>query len=218
MENNQIKLPFNIQMFADDGGNTNTAVATGTNATVQSQAQTNVNNSNSNVNYDEIFKKLDNILDKRTDGIAKSALKDNGYEDAEMKEILTQYRASKQAKNQEVDNQLSTLQTENGELKATLQKERLNSEALKQASSLNVDEKTVPYLIKLANFNECVDEKGTILPDKVIGALEAVLNDIPSLKHADKGVAGVTVGADTSNETQPSGSLFGFNFTGVRKH
>ena len=42
MKNNQMKLPFNIQMFADDGGNTNTAVATGTNATVQSQAQTNV--------------------------------------------------------------------------------------------------------------------------------------------------------------------------------
>lgn len=198
--------------------NQNTAVATGQNATVQSQAQQNVNNVNSNVNYDEVFKKLDNILDKRQDGIAKSALKDNGYEDAELKEIINQYRASKQAKNQEVDNQLSTLQTENEDLKATLQEERINNEALKQAGSLNVDEKTVPYLVKLADFKDCIDEKGKIIPEKVKTALETVLNDIPGLKQTEKGIAGITVGADNSNGTQPSGNLFGFNFQGVRKH
>lgn len=217
MKNNQKILPFDIQLFAD-GQEGNSEVVTGTNTTVQSQVQTNVNNSNSNVNYDEVFKKLDNILDKRTDGIAKSALKDNGYEDAELKEIISQYRASKQARSQEVDTQLSTLKTENEDLKATLQKERINSEAFKQASSLSVDEKTVPYLVKLADFKGCIDEKGTIIPEKVKTALETVLNDIPSLKQTEKGIAGVTVGADTSNGTQPSGNLFGFNFTGVRKH
>ena len=198
--------------------NQNTAVATGQNATVQSQVQQNVNNNNSNVNYDEIFKKLDSILDKRSEGIAKSALKDNGYEDAELKEILSQYRASKQAKNQEADNKLSTLETENGELKASLQREKINSEALIQASELNVDKKTIPYLIKLADFKDCIDEKGIVSSDKVKTALETVLNDVPSLKHSDSGTPGITVGADSSNEAQPSGNLFGFNFTGVRKH
>ena len=32
-------------------------------------------------NYDEIFSKLDAILDKRSEGLAKSALKDNGIEE-----------------------------------------------------------------------------------------------------------------------------------------
>lgn len=199
--------------------NQNTAVAAGTNATnVQTQAQ-NTNNANTGgVNYDEIFKKLDAVLDKRSEGITKSVLKDNGYEDAEMKDILTQYRASKQAKADEAGNQISTLTNENAQLKATLQKERLDNEALLQARGLNVDDKTVPYLIKMADLSKCLDEKGNVKADAVKTALETVLNDIPSLKQEEKGMTGVQVGANTSAGSQPSGNIFGFNFTGVRKH
>lgn len=191
------------------------------NANAQANAQTAPQNNNvggnSNVNYDEVFKKLDSILDKRSDGIAKSALKDNGYEDDEMKEILSQYRASKQAKANETDNTITTLQAENETLKKTIRQEKLNNEALTQARALNVDDKTIPYLIKLADFKDAFDEKGVIASDKVKTALETVLNDVPSLKAKDdNGTKGVTVGADTSNGSQPSGNLFGFNFTSVR--
>lgn len=196
-------------------GNQNTAVAAGTNAT---NSQPNIATTSSTVNYDEIFKKLDAVLDKRSEGITKSVLKDNGYEDAEMKDILTQYRASKQAKANEADNQISTLTNENTQLKATLQKERLDNEALLQARALNVDDKTVPYLIKMADLSKCLDEKGNVKPDAVKTALETVLNDIPSLKQEEKGMTGVQVGANTSTSSQPSGNIFGFNFTGVRKH
>lgn len=176
------------------------------------------NAQNSNMNYDELFTKLDNIVAKRMEGITKSALKDNGYEDAEMKDILTQYRASKEAKSQEAANQLSALQTENEQLKATMRQKDLDNEALTQARSLDVDDKTVPYLIKLAELGNCVDDKGNVDGAKVKSALEKVLNDVPSLKKVEKGTQGVTVGADTSNTGTPSGNLFGFNFTGVRKH
>lgn len=197
--------------------NQNTAVATGSNATnVQTQAQDTNTVNNSTVNYDEIFKKLDSVLDKRSEGITKSVLKDNGYEDAEMKDILTQYRASKQAKANEADNTITTLTNENAQLKATLQKERLNNEALKQAAALNVDDKTIPYLIKMADLSKCLNDKGEVNADSVKTALETVLNDIPSLKQEEKGMAGVQVGANTSTSNQPSGNLFGFNFTGVR--
>lgn len=196
-------------------GNQNAAVATGTNAT---NSQPNMATTSSTVNYDEIFNKLDAVLDKRSEGITKSVLKDNGYEDAEMKDILTQYRASKQAKANEADNQISTLTNENTQLKATLQKERLDNEALLQARALNVDDKTVPYLIKMADLSKCLDEKGNVKPDAVKTALETVLNDIPSLKQEEKGMTGVQVGANTSTSSQPSGNIFGFNFTGVRKH
>lgn len=197
--------------------NQNTAVATGANATVQPQAQNQNVASNTNVNYDEVFKKLDSILDKRSEGIAKSALKDNGYEDEEMKDILSQYRASKQAKINETDNTISTLTKERDEAIKSLQRERLNNEALKQARELNVDDKTIPYLIKLADFSNINDDKGAISGDKVKEALNKVLNDVPSLKKSEeKGTAGVTVGADTSKGSQPSGNLFGFNFASVR--
>ena len=187
--------------------------------TTTTNAQPQANNVASNtgaVNYDEIFKKLDTILDKRSEGIAKSALKDNGYEDAEMQDILSQYRASKQAKSNEVDTRISTLTTENAELKATIQKERLNNEALTQARMLNVDDKTTPYLIKMADLSKCFDDKGNVNADSVKQALEQVLNDVPSLKQEEKGTAGVQVGANTSTSSQPSGNMFGFNFASVR--
>lgn len=199
--------------------NQTSVVATETNATTtQASTNSNVASNTSSVNYDEIFKKLDSILDKRSEGIAKSALKDNGYEDAEMKDILTQYRASKQAKATEADNTISTLTTDLEQTKALLKEERLNNEALNQARGLNVDDKTVPYLIKMADLKDCFDEKGNVTPDKVKSALEQVLNDVPSLKQVEKGTAGVTVGADASTSNQPSGNLFNFGFTGVRKH
>lgn len=199
--------------------NQTSAVATETNATTtQASTNSNVVSNTSNVNYDEIFKKLDSILDKRSEGIAKSALKDNGYEDAEMKDILTQYRASKRAKANEADNTISTLTTDLEKTRALLKEERLNNEALNQARGLNVDDKTVPYLIKMADLKDCFDDKGNVTPDKVKTALEQVLNDVPSLKQADKGTAGVTVGADASASNTPSGNMFNFGFTGVRKH
>ena len=189
----------------------------GTQPTAQPQANNVGNAQNTNANYDEIFNKLDSIVAKRMEGITKSALKDNGYEDAEMKDILSQYRASKEAKNQEAANQLSALQTENAQLKATMREKDLNNEALTQARSLDVDDKTVPYLIKLADLNNCIDDKGNVDGAKVKTALEKVLSDVPNLKKAKEGTTGVTVGADTSNQGTPSGNLFGFNFTGVRK-
>lgn len=197
--------------------NQSTGVATGTNATnVVTQDTSTVSNTQSTVNYDEIFKKLDAVLDKRSEGITKSVLKDNGYEDAEMKDILTQYRASKQAKANEADNTITTLTNENTQLKATLQRERLNNEALKQAGALNVDDKTVPYLIKMADLSKCLTDKGEVNSEEVKKALETVLNDIPSLKQEEKGMTGVQVGASNQTSTQPSGNIFGFNFTGVR--
>lgn len=42
--------------------------------------------------YTALFDKLDAILDKRSDGIARSALKDNGIAEDEAREIVTAYR------------------------------------------------------------------------------------------------------------------------------
>lgn len=61
-------------------------------------------------NYDEIFSKLDAILDKRADGLAKSALKDNGVEESEIADIVKAYREQKQTKANEQATALSDAQ------------------------------------------------------------------------------------------------------------
>lgn len=67
--------------------------------------------------YDAIFAKLDAILDKRSDGIARSALKDNGIAEDEVKEIVAAYRQQKAGNAQKQSETITALEAENQTLK-----------------------------------------------------------------------------------------------------
>lgn len=157
--------------------------------------------------YDALFQKLDSILDKRSGGIARSALKDNGIEEGEAQEILAAYRQQKaDAAKQQADS-LAALKTENQQLKAAALESRLNAEATAQAGTLSVAPESVPYLIRLADLSGAVDEQGGIRKEKVAEALSKVLEDIPALKKPTQQAAGFQpIGGDgkdpTNSETE----------------
>ncbi len=209
---NQKFMPLNIQFFAEDGGTT-PAVATGTNATTQNTSQ------GAGIDYDKIQGMIDSRNQRNEDSILKSYFQKQGLSEDEMNQAISTFKTQREenSKQQAVDNQ--NLQNQLNESNLKYQKLQIESEAFKQAIDLQVDNKTIPYLIKLADFNGCLDDKGVIAPDKVKEALNKVLTDVPNLKASDNtSTAGVTVGADASNGSQPSGNMFNFGFTGVRKH
>jgi hypothetical protein len=151
--------------------------------------------------YSTLFEKLDAILDKRSDGIARSALKDNGIAEDEAKEIVTAYRQQKAGAAQHQSETLAALQQENAQLKAQILQSKLNAEAMTQAGSLNVAPETVPYLIRLADLSGAVDENGTINKDAVAASLGQVLEDIPALKlQASQSKGFVLVGGDGTGQ------------------
>ena len=171
------------------------------------------------VDYDKIQGMIDSRNQKNEDAVLKSYFQKQGLSEDEMNTAIQTFKTQKEenSKKQIVDNE--NLQNQLKEANAKVLKEQIEREALMQALDLGVDTKTIPYLTKLADFSSVVDEKGTINSDKVKEALNKVLEDVPSLKkQEEQGTKGVQVGADTSNSTQPSGSLFNFGFTGVRKH
>ena len=55
-----------------------------------------------------------------------------------------------------------------------------------------------------------------MLEDSLKTALEQVITDIPGLKKQVDGVVGITVGADTTKNTNSNNNVFDFGFTGVR--
>lgn len=197
MSNNQVnqtRVPLNIQRFAEDGGNS-PAVATGTNATPNTNQGT-----GGVIDYDKIQGMIDNRNQRNEDSILKSYFQKQGLSEEEMNQAISTFKAQKEenSKKQAVDNQ--NLQNQLNESNLKYQKLQIENEALKLASDLQVDNKTIPYLIKLADFNGCIDDKGVIAPDKVKEALNKVLTDVPSLKAKEsESTAGVKVGADTSN-------------------
>ena len=168
-----------------------------------------------NVDYDRMAE----AIEKRSNSFMKTYLKEQGLSETEMQEAIKTFKDNKAKSSIDVQNNLTTLQNQLNEKDSKYQKLQLESEAYKQAISLKVDEKTIPYLIKMADFKDCFDEKGDITPDKVKDALNQVLTDVPTLKtNENESKSGVQVGADSSTQVQPNGNMFGFNFAGVRKH
>lgn len=148
-------------------------------------------------NYDAIFAKLDAILDKRSDGIGRRALVDNGIAEAEAKEIVAAYRQQKGAAAQRQADAMSALEAENAQLKAQMLESRLQTEAMSQAGTLGVAAETMPYLLRLADLSGAVDDKGEIQAEAVTEALNKVLTDIPALKQTKEQARGfVPVGGD----------------------
>lgn len=147
--------------------------------------------------YTALFEKLDAILDKRADGLARSALKDNGIADEDAREIAAAYRQQKASAAQQQSQAYAQLQQENQQLRAQMLQSQLSAEAMAQAGSLNVAPETVPYLIKLADLSGAVDEQGGINKEAVTQALNQVLADLPALKRqASQSQGFVQVGGD----------------------
>lgn len=175
----------------------NPAVATGSNATAPN---TNQGVNNSAIDYDKIQRMIDSRNQRNEDSILKSYFQKQGLSEDEMNQAISTFKTQKEenSKKQVVDNQ--NLQNQLNESSLENQNLKIEIEALRLASDLKVDNKTIPYLIKLADFNGCIDDKGAIASDKVKEALNKVLTDVPNLKMSESnGIVGVKVGADASN-------------------
>lgn len=149
-------------------------------------------------NYDEIFNKLDAILDKRADGLAKSALKDNGIEETEIADIVKAYREQKQAKANEQTTALSDAQKQIQDLQKQIADRAIDDAFNAAALELGVDAKQLPYVSRLASRDDILGADNKPDADKVKAAINKVLEDVPALKASANSNQGfVTVGAKT---------------------
>lgn len=160
----------------EDNKNTNTEVIeTGAGTATETPAVDN------NKTDEELFAKFDEILAKRSQGIIKSVLKDNGTEDAEIGEILSRYKASKQTAKTKEAEALSTLKTQNEELTKKLFDIELNGAAAKVAAEIGMDADKLPYAMKLADITKAISD-GNVNSEALKSALEDVLKNIPEFK------------------------------------
>lgn len=136
-------------------------------------------------NYDEIFNKLDAILEKRADGLAKSALKDNGIDEAEIADIVKAYRDQKQSKASEQATALSDAQKQISELQKQISDKAIEEAFSTEALALGVDAKQLPYISKLASKDDILGADGKPDTEKVKAAINQVLADVPALKASE---------------------------------
>ena len=154
---------------------------------------------NSTPNYDEIFAKLDAILDKRSEGLAKSALKDNGIEETEIADIVKAYREQKQTKANEQATALSTAQQTIADLQKQISDKAIDDAFSAAALEAGIDAKQLPYVSRLADREGILGDDGKPNAEKVKAAINKVLEDVPALKTS----------ATANNGFQPVGSKSG---------
>lgn len=179
--------------------------------------QNNTANQTSNtIDYNKIQEMIDGRNAKTEDSILKSYFEKQGLSKEEMESAINAFKTQKA-------NQAKAQDTELADTQASLKKAQLENQRLKIekkaydfVDDLNIDNKTMPYLLKMADLSKCIDKEGNVLEDTLKTALEQVIADVPGLKKQTQGVVGITVGADTTNNTNSNNNVFDFGFAGVR--
>lgn len=133
---------------------------------------------------EQLFEKLDGIISKRLDGLTKSILRDNGInDDDEIKALISDYKNSKNSKLEVKENTLKQIQKENEELKAKIRGGELSKVALKVSKDLDINEKYIPQIMKLADLSEVVKDDNTIQSEKLNEAFKKVIEDCDAFKN-----------------------------------
>lgn len=188
------------------------------NSQVQNEP-TNTQNSNAEwkSSLDKIFEKLDTIIENKSNGVARSALRDNGFEDEEIKNIVKQWRDSKQIKSEENATKINDLTNQVGTLQNQLMTEKVNNQAFMCGLDLGLDSKTIPYVVKLSDLSKATDEKGEISVENIKTAMSKVLDDVPNFKQSNSNNGFVKIGADGSTGTKSSQEETLSNIFGIKK-
>ena len=153
---------------------------------------------------------VNRFVEDREKRAAKSALKDfyqkQGLTEAEANEAIQKFLENKQKNSPETLNTQLTGQL--AQVQKELATEKLNRAAEKVARTLGADEKSIDYIIRLADLDGVMADDGKISTDKVTEAVKKVMDDVPAFKPAAEGT-GIKVGGDgeqnkRSNNNTPS--------------
>lgn len=176
--------------------------AQGAGTTGQAQQTTNPQNQGAQqtappaIDYGKIQQMLDGTLKAKEDTALKAYFKQQGLSQEEAEQAIAAFKQQKAANTPDV----GAMQAQVTQAQATARQAQIESAAVMAAVGLGVDAKTIPYVIKMADFSQVVGQNGKINEETMKAALNKVLEDVPGLKAQTAGNTGfVQVGAASSN-------------------
>ena len=147
------------------------------------------------IDYDKLAQLISGKQAATEDSLLKGYFKQQGLSQEEMEQAIAAFKQQKAANTQQAQIQAA----------ATL-----------EAVALGIDAKSIPYILKLADFSQAIGQDGKINNETINNALKKVLEDVPALKPQTAGGAGfIQVGnPGGSSNPQPSqedqlASIFG---------
>nr|DAN97710.1 MAG TPA: Major head protein [Caudoviricetes sp.] len=197
------RLPLNLQFFAEQGEEGQQQN--------QAQQQQGTNQSTQTPSFD--YEKLASIVAGKQnvteDTVLKGYFKQQGLSKEEMEQAISAFKEQKAAQQPDVEK----IQVQAVQAQQALQQSQIENKAILSAIELGLDVKTVPYLMKMADFSNVMKEDGTVNEDTIKEALNKVLEDVPALKQSTEKVTGfVQVGASGTQQQNNQSDLLAFAF------
>ena len=187
----------------------NTATEQDTNTQAQAATGAKNNDGNAVIDYDKIQSMIDKGVQQKENAILKSYFEQQGMSEDEVKAAIGDWKSKKHTQAKEQTDSINQLTESNKALQARLTQELLNRQAFNDCLDLGVDRATIPHVIKCAEFNDCLDDKGEVKADKVRETIEKVLADVPAFKGTAKDDKGfkVGVGGEQEDATEQENAL-----------
>lgn len=189
---------MNLQLFAEAAGGTAGAAEPGAGAagTGAQQAQTG-QASPPQIDYAKIQQMLEGTLSAKEDTVLKAYFKQQGLSQEEMTQAIAAFKQQKAAQQPDVN----ALQQTAAQAQAQARQALLDKEAALAAVGLGINAKTIPYVLKMADFSQVMGQDGKINEETLKNALNKVLEDVPALKPQAAGTTGfIQVGASSQGQ------------------
>lgn len=198
------KLPMNLQTFAEGGaGDSGAAGGTG------SEGETPPAGSQQTPQFD--YDKLASLIaGKQTvteESVLKGYFKQQGLSKEQMDQAIASFKQQQAANTPDVaglQNQITETQNQLTAAQVATQQAQVETAATIMAVTLGIDAKTIPYVLKMADFSQVVGQDGKINEETLKNAVNKVLEDIPALKPQADGKTGFTQIGTGGNPTQHS--------------
>ena len=148
------------------------------------------------------YEKLASIINGKQsvteETVLKSYFKQQGLSADEMTQAISAFKAEKVKNTPDINKlQNDIISANNAKLQA-----EINQSATIEAVKQGVDVKSIPYVLKMADFKDVADTNGNVNADKLTEAVKKVLEDVPALKGMSKNENGTGFDKIGGNGTQ----------------
>lgn len=192
-------MPMNLQIFAENGAGDGAAQgANGGEAHAEENEQF-------QIDYEKIANIIAGKQSATEESVLKGYFKQQGLTKEQMEQAIAAYKqqqAASQPDIKEMQNQIADAQKQNATMQAEVLKAQVQSAATMTAVTLGIDAKTIPYVLKMADFSQVTGQDGKINEEALKNAVSKVLEDIPALKPQTVGKNGFTQVGTGGSPTQ----------------
>lgn len=192
-------LPLKLQFFAESAGTE--PMASGQNQ----QANTGGTQLPAeSIDYEKIQQMLNGTLAAKEDTALKAYFKQQGLSQEDAEQAMAAYKQQKAANQPDV----SALTQQVHEAREAAQKSEIDSKSILASVELGLDAKSIPYVLKMADFSKAVGQDGSINNEALKEAINKVIEDVPGLKPEPKqGTGFVQIGTSGNNAPIPNDEL-----------